>query len=93
MSLEVGNKEINGHMFPRRTQLYVFEENVALVNVASRIKVVSQTQAVCKLSVCLSFCRSNCWKLCLQHTAATPESSYVPVSLSSTTKFVTENFK
>jgi len=54
MALGAGNKEINGDMFSRRTQLYVFEENVTLFNVASRINVVSQTHTVCNLGMCLS---------------------------------------
>jgi hypothetical protein len=52
MTLEAGNKDINGDIFSCRTQLFVFEEDVKENIESSRIKTVSQTHAICNL-VCI----------------------------------------
>jgi hypothetical protein len=52
MALEEANKEINGDIFSRRTQLFVFEENVTEINESSRCKAVSQTHTICNLLRC-----------------------------------------
>jgi hypothetical protein len=56
--------------------MFVFEEDLAENDESSRSTAVSQTHTICNIGVCLSVYCSNWWKVCLQHTAATPEMSY-----------------
>ena len=71
---EADKKVIAGDIFSCRAQLCELE--VTVVNVENRSNDLSQTHTICNLGVCVSVCLpacSNLWKVCLQHTAATPE--------------------
>jgi hypothetical protein len=54
MALEAGNTEINGDIFSRRTQHFVFEEDAKEDTESSRINAVSQTNTIGTLGcICL----------------------------------------
>jgi hypothetical protein len=54
VALEVGNKEIKGDIFSRRTQLFVIEGNVKEDIKSSRNKTVSPTHTICNFGcICL----------------------------------------